>query len=84
MSLASKIGWTVVASALLTTGMLVEGFPGNAAGAESNKEGVSAFVIKNEITKMQEILLIIRTLPRQGRWRLRSPDPSQYPRLSEG
>jgi len=58
MPLANKIGWTAIASALLTTGMLVEGFPGNAAGAESNKEGVSTFVIKNEITKMQEILLI--------------------------
>src|ERR1017187_2783402 len=25
-----------------------------------------------------------RTLPREGRWRLRSPDPSQYSRVSEG
>jgi len=57
MSLASKIGWAVLASALLTTGMLV-GFPGNAAGSESNKEGVATFVIKNEISKMQEILLL--------------------------
>jgi peptidoglycan hydrolase-like protein with peptidoglycan-binding domain len=56
MSLASKIGWAGIAFTLLTTGMLVQGFPRNAAGPDSNKEGVAAFVVKNEITKMQEIL----------------------------
>jgi len=56
MSLASKIGWAGIAFILLTTGMLVQGFPRNAAKSDSNKEEVAAFVIKNEITKMQEIL----------------------------
>jgi len=55
MSLASKIGWVGIAFTLLTTGMLVPSFPESAAGSDSNKK-VSAFVIKNEITKMQEIL----------------------------
>jgi len=58
MSLASKIGWTVVASALLTTGMVVQGFPRDPAGPDSNQDGVSTFVIKNEISKMQETLLV--------------------------
>ena len=58
MFLASKIRWTGIASALLTAGMLVEGFPGNAAGSAPNKGGVATFVIKNEISKMQETLLI--------------------------
>jgi peptidoglycan hydrolase-like protein with peptidoglycan-binding domain len=56
MSLASKIGWAGIAFALLTTGMLVQGFPRSQAGSESNKEGVATFVIKNEIRKMQETL----------------------------
>jgi peptidoglycan hydrolase-like protein with peptidoglycan-binding domain len=55
MSLASKIGWAGIAFILLTTGMLVQGFPRNAAGSDSNEE-IAAFVVKNEITKMQEIL----------------------------
>jgi peptidoglycan hydrolase-like protein with peptidoglycan-binding domain len=58
MSLASKIWWAGIVVALLTTGMLVEGFPRNPAGPDSNPEGVSTFVIKNEISKMQETLLI--------------------------
>jgi peptidoglycan hydrolase-like protein with peptidoglycan-binding domain len=56
MSLASKIGWAGIAFALLTTGMLAQGFSQSAAGSDSNQEEVAAFVIKNEITKMQEIL----------------------------
>jgi peptidoglycan hydrolase-like protein with peptidoglycan-binding domain len=56
MSLASKIGWAGIAFTLLTTGMLVPGFPRSAAGSDSNEQGVAAFVIKNEITKMQETL----------------------------
>jgi peptidoglycan hydrolase-like protein with peptidoglycan-binding domain len=57
MFLASKIGWARVAFALLTTtAMLVPGFPRSAAGSDSSKEGVTAFVVKNEIKKMQEIL----------------------------
>ena len=35
---------------------LVQGFPQNAAAADSQQEGVGAFVMKNEITKMQETL----------------------------
>jgi peptidoglycan hydrolase-like protein with peptidoglycan-binding domain len=56
MSLARKIGWAGMAVTLLTAGILVQGFPRSAAGSDSNKEKVSAFVIKNEITKMQGIL----------------------------
>jgi Putative peptidoglycan binding domain len=41
---------------LLTTGVLVQGFPRSPAGSDSSKEGVAAFVIKDEITKMQETL----------------------------
>jgi len=56
MFLASRIGWVGMAFTLLTTGMLVTGLPRSAAGSDFNKEGVAAFIIKNEITKMQETL----------------------------
>jgi len=56
MFLASRIGWVGMAFTLLTTGILVTGLPRSAAGADFNKEGVTAFIIKNEITKMQETL----------------------------
>jgi peptidoglycan hydrolase-like protein with peptidoglycan-binding domain len=56
MFLVSKIGWAGIAFTLLTTGMLAPGFPRSAAGSDSNKEKVAAFVVKNEIRKMQEIL----------------------------
>ena len=56
MFLASKIGWAGIAFTLLTAGMSLQGFPRNAAGSNSNKEGVASFVIKNEIMKMQETL----------------------------
>ena len=36
--------------------MSLQGFPRNAAGSNSDKEGVASFVIKNEIMKMQETL----------------------------
>jgi peptidoglycan hydrolase-like protein with peptidoglycan-binding domain len=51
----SKTEWAAVVITLLTTGMLVQGFPPNAAASDSS-EGVAPFVIKNEITKMQEAL----------------------------
>jgi Putative peptidoglycan binding domain len=53
---ASRIGWAGMAFTLLTTWMLVTGLPRSAAGSDFNKEGVAAFIIKNEITKMQETL----------------------------
>ena len=56
MFLTSKIGWTGIAFALLTTGMLLQGSPQGAAGSDSNNEGVAAFVTQNEISKMQETL----------------------------
>ena len=56
MFLASRIGWAGIAFTLLTTGMSVQGLPPSAAGSDSNKVGVAAFVIKNEIKKMQETL----------------------------
>ena len=49
------MGW--IAFALLTTGMLVQALPRSPAGSsDSNKEGVPAFVIKNDIKKIQESL----------------------------
>lgn len=56
MFLASKIGWAGIALTLLMTGILLQGFPPSAAGSESNQEKGPAFVIKNEIRKMQETL----------------------------
>jgi peptidoglycan hydrolase-like protein with peptidoglycan-binding domain len=56
MFLASKIEWAGIALTLLTIGILVLGFPLSAAGSDANKENVPAFVIKNEIKKMQETL----------------------------
>jgi peptidoglycan hydrolase-like protein with peptidoglycan-binding domain len=58
MSLANKIGSAGIAFAFLTTGISVQGFPRNPAGSDSNKQGVATFVTKNEISKMQETLLI--------------------------
>jgi peptidoglycan hydrolase-like protein with peptidoglycan-binding domain len=56
MFLANRIGWAGIGFALLTTGMLAQGFPRSAAGSDSNKERGAVFVIKNEIKKMQETL----------------------------
>jgi peptidoglycan hydrolase-like protein with peptidoglycan-binding domain len=56
MFLASKIGWAEIAFILLTSGMLLPGFPRSAAASDSSKEGVTAFFIRNEIRKMQETL----------------------------
>jgi peptidoglycan hydrolase-like protein with peptidoglycan-binding domain len=56
MFLAHKIGWAGIALTLLTNGMSLQAFPQSAAGSESNKEKIAAFVVKNEIRKMQEIL----------------------------
>jgi peptidoglycan hydrolase-like protein with peptidoglycan-binding domain len=56
MFLARKIGWAGIAFALLTTGMLRQGFPRSPAGSDSNKQEVAVFVIKNEIKKVQETL----------------------------
>src|ERR1700687_2404632 len=56
MFLARRVGWAGMAFTLLTTGMLVTGLPRSAAGSDSNQEGVAVFVIKQEITKMQETL----------------------------
>jgi peptidoglycan hydrolase-like protein with peptidoglycan-binding domain len=54
MFLARKIGWAGIT--LLTAGMLLQDFPRIAAGSDSNKKKAPAFVIPNEIRKMQEIL----------------------------
>jgi len=51
----NKTEWAAIVFTLLTTGMLVQGFPRHAAASDS-PEGVAPFVIKNEITKMQETL----------------------------
>ncbi len=56
MFLASKIVWAGIAFTLVTTGVMLQGFWRSPAGSDSNKEGVAAFVIKNEIKKIQETL----------------------------
>lgn len=56
MSFTSKIEWTATVLILLTTGMLVQGLAQSDATPGSRTAGVDAFVIKNEVTKMQEIL----------------------------
>ena len=56
MFLASKIEWAGITFTLLTMGMLVPGLPRSAAASDSPQEGVGAFVMKNEVTKMQETL----------------------------
>jgi peptidoglycan hydrolase-like protein with peptidoglycan-binding domain len=56
MFLASKIGWAGIGLTLLTAGMLRQSILRNAAGSDSNRQAVVAFVTKNEISKMQEIL----------------------------
>lgn len=56
MFFVSKSGWAGIAFTLLTTGMLLQGFPRSAAGSDSNKKIVAAFVVKNEIKKVQETL----------------------------
>ena len=56
MFLARKIGWAGIALTLLTTGTSLQAFPQSTAGSDSSKEKVAAFVVKNEIRKMQEIL----------------------------
>ena len=55
MFLAGKIGWAGVALTLLMTGMLLQGFPRSAAGADAGKE-VAVFVVRSEIRKVQETL----------------------------
>ena len=55
MVLASKVVWAGITLTLLTTGMLVRGFPGSTAALDSDKKGVAAFVVKDEVRKMQEV-----------------------------
>jgi peptidoglycan hydrolase-like protein with peptidoglycan-binding domain len=56
MFLASKIEWAGIVLTLLTTAILVQGFPRSAAASDSPQEGVGVFVMNSEITKMQEAL----------------------------
>ena len=54
MLFASKIRWAGIAFALLTTGMLYKpSLEPQPAYPTTNKEGVPAFVIKNEVKKIQ-------------------------------
>jgi peptidoglycan hydrolase-like protein with peptidoglycan-binding domain len=55
MFFGNKIGWAGIAFTILTTGMLVQGFPRSAAGSDSNKEEVTQLG-QNEIKKIQEAL----------------------------
>jgi peptidoglycan hydrolase-like protein with peptidoglycan-binding domain len=56
MFLASRIEWAGIVFTLLTTAMLVQGFPRSAAASDSPHEGVGVFVMNSEIMKMQEAL----------------------------
>jgi hypothetical protein len=56
MFLAKRIRWAGIAFTFLATGLLDIGLPRSAAGSDFHKEGVAAFIIENEITKMQETL----------------------------
>jgi peptidoglycan hydrolase-like protein with peptidoglycan-binding domain len=56
MLLARKIGWARIAFTLLAIAILIQGFPRSAGESDSNQQGEAVFVIKNEITKMQETL----------------------------
>ena len=56
MFLASKIGWVGIVLALLTIRMSLPAFSQREVGDGPNRQGVPAFVIKNEIRKMQETL----------------------------
>src|ERR1700686_5126418 len=55
MFLAKRIRWAGIAFTFLATGM-VTGLPRSAAGSDFKKEGVAAFIIEKQITKMQETL----------------------------
>jgi peptidoglycan hydrolase-like protein with peptidoglycan-binding domain len=55
MLCASKIRWAGIAFALLTTGMVLQA-RSPIGLSDSSKEGVAAFVIQNEIKKIQETL----------------------------
>lgn len=55
---ASRIGWARIAFALVTSGMLAQGSLASAAAPDSMNEGTPAFVVKNEIMKMQKTLRI--------------------------
>ena len=56
MFLASKIVLAGITLSLLTTGMLVQGFPGSTPVLNSDKKEVAAFVAKDEVKKMQQTL----------------------------
>jgi peptidoglycan hydrolase-like protein with peptidoglycan-binding domain len=56
MLLAIKTEWAAIVFTLLTTAMLVQIFPQSVAASDSHQEEVAPFVMKNEITKMQETL----------------------------
>ena len=51
-----RIGLAGIAFAVLTTGILVQEFPRRAAGSDSSKQDIPAFVMKDESKKMQETL----------------------------
>jgi len=57
MLIASRIACAGIALTLLTTGTFVQSFPRSPAGSDSNPEGVTVFVVQNEIKKVQETLL---------------------------
>jgi hypothetical protein len=80
MFLASKAAWAGLVFILLTTGISGPRSTPLASGADLTKK--PAVGHQNKIKHMQETLQK-RTLPRQGCWRLRFTDSSQYSRVSE-
>ena len=54
MFLATKIGWAALALTLATTVMFVRDFPHSSASTNFDQEEPATFVVRDEITKMQE------------------------------
>jgi hypothetical protein len=83
MFLASKAAWAGIVFILVTTGILKP--PPTPLASVSQCQQRSAGVWESE--RCQEDAANSarqRTLPRRGRWRLRSPNRGEHSRISEG
>jgi hypothetical protein len=83
MFLASNAGWAGIVFILVTTGILRPPPTPFASGANVSKE-VPAAGNRNDVKKTPANSAGQRTLPRGGRWRLRSPNLGEHSRISEG
>jgi hypothetical protein len=83
MFLATKAAWAGVVFIFLTTGISRSRPTVLASGANLSRE-VPVVEHRNDVKRMQQILQGIRILPREGRWRLRSPNLGEHPRVPKG